>query len=128
MIVHRKKALAPVLGVVLAMTALACTSNSSSSGASGSTTPQVFTFATTSSVTTWDPTQSFSTEATYMPNLYEGLLVVNPPGSADAYTPALATSWVPSASVTRWAGLTVCQCAVTSVATRRRWSPRRAVP
>ena len=102
MIVHRKKALAPVLGVVLAMTALACTSNSSSSGASGSTTPQVFTFATTSSVTTWDPTQSFSTEATYMPNLYEGLLVVNPPGSADAYTPALATSWEHSQDGLTW--------------------------
>src|SRR5215467_14694772 len=100
-IVHKKKALVPVLGVVLALVALACTSNSSS-GASGSTTPQVFTFATTSSVTTWDPTQSFSTEATYMPNLYEGLLVVNPPGSSDPYTPALATSWEHSQDGLTW--------------------------
>ena len=101
MIVHKKKTLVPVLGVVLGLVALACTSNSSS-GASGSTTPQVLTFATTASVTTWDPTQSFSTEATYMPNLYEGLLVVNPPGSAEAYTPALATSWEHSQDGLTW--------------------------
>ena len=80
MIVHRKKALVPVLGLVLAMTALSCTTNSSSSGPSGSTTPQVLTFATTASVTTWDPTQSFSTEALYMANLYEPPPVREPAG------------------------------------------------
>jgi peptide/nickel transport system substrate-binding protein len=99
----RKRWLLPVLGLALAMIAISCTSNnSSSSSSSGSTTPQVMTIATTAAVTTWDPSQSFSTEATYMPNIYEGLLVVNPPGSADAYTPVLATSWEHSTDGLTW--------------------------
>ena len=49
--------------------------------------------ATTANITTWDPVASFSTEAFYMANIYEPLLWINPPGSAEAYTPALATEW-----------------------------------
>ncbi len=55
--------------------------------------PRILKVAATASVTTWDPSASFSTEALYMANLYEPLLWVNPPGSADKYTPALAETW-----------------------------------
>ena len=55
--------------------------------------PKVLNIANTATITTWDPIASFSTEAAYMGNMYEQLLRVNPPGSADKYTPLLATSW-----------------------------------
>ena len=100
--VKRTSSLFPVIGVVLAMVAISCTSNNSSSSSSGSTTPQVMTVATTANVTTWDPAASFSTEAFYMANLYEGLLWMNPPGSADPYTPVLATGWKHSEDGLTW--------------------------
>lgn len=55
--------------------------------------PVVLKTANTSTFTTWDPIKSFSTEAAYMGNMYEQLLRLNPPGSAEKYTPLLATSW-----------------------------------
>ncbi len=64
--------------------------------------PQVLNVAATANVTTWDPVKSFSTEAFYMANMYEPLLWINPPGSAETYTPALATSWEPSADAMTW--------------------------
>jgi len=59
--------------------------------------PLVLKIANGAGITTWDPIASFSTEATYMANSYEQLLRVNPPGSAEKYTPLLATSWEVSA-------------------------------
>ena len=59
--------------------------------------PLVLKVAATANITTWDPVKSFSTEALYMANIYEPLLWINPPGAAETYTPALATSWEPSA-------------------------------
>ena len=55
--------------------------------------PLVLKYASSANITTWDPIASFSTEAAYMANMYEQLLRVNPPGSAEQYTPLLATSW-----------------------------------
>jgi peptide/nickel transport system substrate-binding protein len=52
--------------------------------------PKVLRVAATASVTTWDPSASFSTEALYMANLYEPLLWINPDGS---FEPALAESY-----------------------------------
>jgi len=46
--------------------------------------------AATASVTTWDPSASFSTEALYMANIYEPLMWINPDGT---FEPALAESW-----------------------------------
>ena len=66
------------------------------------TPPLVLKVASTASFETFDPVASFSVEAAYMPNLYEGLLRVNPPGSATAYTPLLATSWEKSADSLTW--------------------------
>jgi ABC-type transport system substrate-binding protein len=64
--------------------------------------PNVLSVATTANVTTWDPVQSFSTEAMYMANIYEGLLRVNPPDAAEPYTPLLAESWEVSEDGLTW--------------------------
>jgi peptide/nickel transport system substrate-binding protein len=58
--------------------------------------------ASTATVTTWDPSLSFSTEALYMANSYEPLIWVNPPGSDQPYRPALATSWETSEDGMTW--------------------------
>jgi peptide/nickel transport system substrate-binding protein len=55
--------------------------------------PLVLKYASSANVTTWDPIASFSTEAAYMAQMYEQLLRVNPPDSAEKYTPLLAETW-----------------------------------
>ena len=64
--------------------------------------PLVLKIANTANITTWDPVKSFSTEAAYMANVYEQLLRINPPGSAQKYTPLLAESWDTSADGLTW--------------------------
>jgi peptide/nickel transport system substrate-binding protein len=64
--------------------------------------PLVLNIADTASITTWDPVASASTEAAYMGNMYEQLLRVNPPGSAEKYTPLLATDWEVSPDGLTW--------------------------
>ncbi len=64
--------------------------------------PLVLKIANTANVTTWDPVLSFSTEAAYMANVYEQLLRINPPGSAQKFTPLLAQSWDASADGLTW--------------------------
>lgn len=64
--------------------------------------PVVLKIANTANITTWDPVKSFSTEAAYMGNLYEQLLRINPPDSADRFTPLLATSWESSKDGKTW--------------------------
>jgi peptide/nickel transport system substrate-binding protein len=64
--------------------------------------PRILKVAGTASVTTWDPSASFSTEAAYLPNLYEPLLWVNPPDAKDKYTPALAEKWEHSDDFMTW--------------------------
>jgi len=53
----------------------------------------VLKIAYSSTIDTWDPIASFSTEAAYLPNVYETLLKINKSGSAETYTPVLAESW-----------------------------------
>jgi len=55
--------------------------------------PVVLKYASSANITTWDPIASFSTEAAYMANMYEQLVRVNPPGSAEPFSPLLAESW-----------------------------------
>ena len=55
--------------------------------------PIVLKYASSANITTWDPIASFSTEAAYMANMYEQLVRVNAPGSAEQYSPLLAESW-----------------------------------
>jgi peptide/nickel transport system substrate-binding protein len=64
--------------------------------------PRVLTIAYTATFTTWDPVKSFSTEVAYMGNMYEQLLRINPPGSAEKFTPLLATRWESSADGLTW--------------------------
>ncbi len=64
--------------------------------------PRVLNVASTANITTWDPVKSFSTEALYMANMYEPLLWINRPGSAEQFTPALATSWESSPDGLTW--------------------------
>ena len=64
--------------------------------------PSVLKVAHTANITTWDPVKSFSTEALYMANMYEPLLWVNPPGSEEPFTPALATDWSVSEDGLTW--------------------------
>jgi peptide/nickel transport system substrate-binding protein len=66
------------------------------------TPPLVLKVASTASFETFDPVASFSVESQYLPNIYEGLLRVNPPGSAEKYVPLLATSWEKSADMLTW--------------------------
>ena len=88
-----------LLAVVVLAVALAagCGSSGTSGngGSSSSANPQasILRLAYSSTVTTWDPSASFSTEVVYMANVYEPLMYANPPGSAEPFTPALATSW-----------------------------------
>lgn len=65
-------------------------------------TPKVLKIANTANITTWDPVESFSTEAAYMANVYEQLLRINPPGSAEKFTPLLAERWESNADGTVW--------------------------
>jgi len=64
--------------------------------------PSVLKIANTANITTWDPIASFSTEAAYMANVYEQLLRINPPGSAEQFTPLLAESWESNEDGTVW--------------------------
>ncbi|MBW2056607.1 MAG: ABC transporter substrate-binding protein [Deltaproteobacteria bacterium] len=53
----------------------------------------ILVFASTDSITTWDPSAAYSTESSYMPNIYETLIWVSPPGSDKPFQPGLAEDW-----------------------------------
>ena len=84
-------ALALLVGVLT--TGCGSSASSGASSSSAATAPDILRLAYTSTVTTWDPSASFSTEVVYMANLYEPLIYANAPGSAEPFSPALATSW-----------------------------------
>src|SRR3954469_24384756 len=96
-------ALLIALAVALPLSAFAADPTEAPSGAGG--TPNVLKVASTANITTWDPVKSFSTEAFYMANIYEPLLWINPPGSAEKFTPALATKWEHSDDGLTWTWL-----------------------
>lgn len=56
----------------------------------------------TAEVTTWDPSSSFSTEVSYMANIYETLLRANPEDSPEPFTPVLAEDWDVSEDGLTW--------------------------
>jgi peptide/nickel transport system substrate-binding protein len=62
----------------------------------------ILVYACTDSVTTWDPSVSFSVELTYLANIYEPLIWVNPPGSDQEFRPGLAEKWEKSADGLTW--------------------------
>jgi peptide/nickel transport system substrate-binding protein len=63
---------------------------------------ELMVFASTDSVTTWDPSASYSVELTYMANIYEPLIWVSPPGSDKPFEPALAEKWEAAPDGLRW--------------------------
>lgn len=59
-------------------------------------------YACTDSITTWDPSVSFSVELTYLANIYEPLIWVSSPGSDKEFRPGLAEKWEKSADGLTW--------------------------
>lgn len=58
--------------------------------------------ASVDSITTWDPSASYSTEIAYFTNFYEGLIRATPPGSEKPFEPLLATDWKASPDGLVW--------------------------
>jgi peptide/nickel transport system substrate-binding protein len=56
----------------------------------------------TAEISTWDPLQSFSTEAQYMANIYEPLVYATPLGAETDFEPGLATDWSVSEDGLTW--------------------------
>jgi len=94
----RARALAVAVAVALGLALLGTSAPALAQGDE----PDILKVAHTANITTWDPVKSFSTEALYMANMYEPLLWVNPPGSEDPFTPALATDWSASEDGLTW--------------------------
>lgn len=100
--VKNRRIVAALISAVGLLSVAACSGGSSADNGDGTESTAVLTVASSASVTTWDPVKSFSTEAMYMGNLYEPLLWKNPAGSAEEYTPALATDWKVSGDGLTW--------------------------
>lgn len=95
--------LAAALVVVAAVAVAGCgSSGNTAGGTSPSAQSSIFRAAYTSTVTTWDPSVSFSTEVVYLANVYEPLMYANPPGSPEPFSPALAISWEVSNDGLEW--------------------------
>jgi peptide/nickel transport system substrate-binding protein len=86
------------LVLLVSVLALGSFTNSATDGVPN----EILVFASVDSVTTWDPSASYSTELTYLANIYEPLIWVNPPGSEEPFTPALAESWEVSDDGLTW--------------------------
>jgi peptide/nickel transport system substrate-binding protein len=96
-------AIATALTLLLVVTAIGgCGTASSGDSASPAAKADIFRAAYSSTVTTWDPSVSFSTEVVYLANCYEPLIYANAPGSAEPFSPALATSWEVSSDGLEW--------------------------
>ncbi len=102
---RRTAAIAAVVlvAIALSMVLAACGSSggtTSSPAAAGS--GGILRLASWMTLTTWDPRASAADEPLYLANLYEPLLYTNPPGSAEPFTPCLATSWNVSKNGLTW--------------------------
>jgi peptide/nickel transport system substrate-binding protein len=95
-------------GLALMVTSLllglaACgSSGGGDSSATATVKADVLTVTDTGQVVTLDPRASSSTEARMLANFYEPLILANPPGSPEPYSPVLATSWEKSADGLVW--------------------------
>lgn len=102
-VLHHASAALTALLVALALLtafAVACGDEGSSGGAAIDT--DVLSMATRMTLSSWDPRISAGDEPLFLANIYEPLLYVNPPGSAEPYTPCLATSWEVSDDGLTW--------------------------
>jgi len=98
--IYRRMIPATTVAIVLAIGAAGagCTveSGSSKDGV------DVLNVAASAAITTWDPVQSYSTEALYLANVYEPLLWKNPPGESEEFRPGIAESWAASENGLTW--------------------------
>jgi len=96
----------PLLLAVAVASVVACGGSGSGSagdGSSASPAPKTLRLASSYEFSTsWDPKVAAWGESAYLRNMYDGLLVENPKGSAEQYTPQLATSWTKNADGTEW--------------------------
>ena len=90
------------LGAITALAVIVAVVVGGCAPATKASTNDVLTVAASAAVTTWDPIQSFSTEALYLGNLYETLIWKNPAGAAKAFSPGLASSWSSSTDGKTW--------------------------
>ncbi len=89
-----------VLLVSLSVVAASCGTEENQTSDQG---PTILTLATVLEPTTWDPgASSAGGEDQYLGNMYETLVKTNPPGSAEQYSPLLATEWEASADGLSW--------------------------
>ncbi len=95
-----------ILAAVLIATLLTIGALSAGCGSSSTTAATtdagILRLASDLQVTTWDPRTAANSEPLYLANVYEPLLYANPPGSAEPFTPCLATSWEVSKDGMTW--------------------------
>lgn len=73
-----------------------------SSNSNGNTQSKTLNVANTATVTTWDPSISFSTEVAYLSNIYEPLIWAAHPDDDEYFIPALAEDWEHNEDGTIW--------------------------
>ena len=88
--------------IFIFLAAFVLTTFAASTGLAAKLPKDILVFASTDSITTWDPSASYSTESTYMPNIYEPLIWVTPPDSAKPFEPGLAERWEASDDGLKW--------------------------
>jgi peptide/nickel transport system substrate-binding protein len=88
--------------LLVAAVLASCGGASTTGGSPAAGTSGILRLASWMTVSTWDPRASTSNEVLYLANLYEPLLYANPPGSAEPFTPCLATSWGVSKDGLTW--------------------------
>jgi len=91
--VRRHHALSAIFVVAIAIVAIMSVAAWGSKSKATASSAGTFRGDYTATVTTWDPSASFSTEVAYMANMYEPLLYSAAPGSIKEFWPGLATSW-----------------------------------
>lgn len=85
--------------IILLLVAFGCDQEG---GAPDASQEKILVVAHTAEFTTWDPSAAYSTESTYMPQMYEGLLRSFPEGSPNTIEPLLATEYSVSDDGTEW--------------------------
>ncbi len=102
----RRRGRRVALALALVVTALAATAMVSVGCGDDTTTTTtddgILRIASWMTVTTWDPRASAADEPLFLASIYEPLLYANAPGSAEPFTPCLATAWEVSDDGMTW--------------------------
>ena len=98
----RRAALALLVVALLAVTLYAAGCGGEDATTTTSADDGILRLASWMTVTTWDPRASAADEPLFLANMYEPLLYANAPGSAEPFSPCLATSWAVSEDGMTW--------------------------